>query len=143
MPVVQQIIRKDLIKREFQQLGASRSIWLDLAPANENTNTSYSDVDGSEILINFDDFAGYKMYLELQGNVDGGTGSFQLYNVTDSAAISSSEVTTSGTTVGRIRSSEITKPIGQKTLKLQSKITGGGMGDKVYQSKTRIVFELE
>lgn len=137
-------IRKDKINRDFSSLGADRQIWLDMSPANKASNSaSYVDVEGAESVVNFDDYAGYKMYFEVQGYTDAYTGYFQLYNDTDSEAVSGSEINTTETTATRVRSDEIVKPQGTKTIKVQHKISTGGGGDEVNTLKARIIFILE
>ena len=86
---------------------------------------TYQDVPQSLFSIDFDNFAGYNMYLETEGKTDAGTGYFQIYNVTDATALVGSECSTASTTTVLCTSGAITKPTGTKTLKVQYKIIGG------------------
>jgi hypothetical protein len=143
MPITEEIVRKDTVNRNLKDVGIQEELYIDLCSDKNTDQTSYQDVEGANVLIDFSQYVGYKMFLEVQGYVDSGTGSFKLYNTTDSADMTNAEITTTQTSAERVRSSEITKPeSGEKTVKLQHKITGGGGGDKVYSVKGRIIFVL-
>lgn len=140
MAITEETIRKDLVNRNFRNLGIQEEVYIDIAIDQNSNSASYVDASGSLVSINFDDYLGYKMYLELVGYVNSGTGYFKLVNTTDSADLTNSETSTASTSAVRVRSSEITKPLsGTKNLKLQYKNTGGGT---TYIVKARIVFVL-
>jgi hypothetical protein len=107
-------------------------------------SSSYTSLNGSYISINFDDWKGYDWYFESTIFTDAGTGYVQLYNVTDGAAVSGSEFTT--TAIGEAnaeyyRSAALTKPTGTKVFKVQVKIVGGnGTTQYINAMKSNMVF---
>lgn len=105
---------------------------------------SYQDATGSLIEINFNDWPDHTFYFEVVGKVDAGTGYWRLYNITDSVAMSESEMSSTSTTAVRLRSSEITKPYGTKEFKVQHYIDGGnGTTDFVNTIMSRIIFSID
>lgn len=88
-------------------------------------SATYIDVSNSINYINFDDIANWTVYFEVVGFTDAGTSYFRLYNQTDGAEITGSEVSTTSTSGVRLRSGAITKPSGSKDIRVQYKIVGG------------------
>lgn len=106
------------------------------------TSASYTNLNGSYTVINFDDWDGRDWYFESTIFTDSGTGYVQLYNVTDGAAVAGTEFTT--TAVGEAnaeyyRSAALTKPTGIKAFRVQVKKVGGG-ADSVNAMKSGMVF---
>jgi hypothetical protein len=106
------------------------------------TSASYTNLNGSYTVINFDDWKGRDWYFESTIFTDSGTGYVQLYNVTDGAAVAGTEFTT--TAVGEAnaeyyRSAALTKPTGTKVFRVQVKKVGGG-ADSVNAMKSSMVF---
>ena len=128
-------------------LGIVKEVWLPLHPQWDNswtTSDTYVDVSGSEVnSIDFADWTDHTWYFEIIGKTDDGTGSFQLYNVTAAAAVSGSEITTTSTSIVRIRSVAITKPTGVNTIKVQHKQTGGGGAGLVNSIMSRVIFRID
>lgn len=118
-------------------------IWLaSLIPQWTNSWTAlntYQNVGASMFSINWSDFTGWSVYLDIVGKTDAGTGYYQLYNATDSAAFANSEVSTASTTPINIRSGATTKPTGTKVCNIQHKIIGG---DGVNQYVNTIMAKL-
>ena len=67
----------------------------------------------------------FTYYFEGAISTSAGTGSIELYNVTDSAAIASSPVSTTSATVALVRSSALTMPVATKTLDTYMQGSGG------------------
>lgn len=107
-------------------------------------SSSYTSLNGSYTVINFDDWEGYDWYFESTYFTDAGTGYVRLFNVTDNVAVTGTEFST--TNVGEAnavytRSSVLTKPTGTKVFKVQVKIVGGdGVSENVNSMKSRMVF---
>ena len=107
-------------------------------------SASYTNLNGSYMVVDFDDWNGYDWYFESVIFTDAGTGYVQLYNVTDGAAVSGTEFTT--TAVGEAnaeyyRSSALTKPTGVKAFRVQVKIVGGnGTTQYINAIKSNMVF---
>ncbi len=107
-------------------------------------SSSYTSLNGSYTVINFDDWEGYDWYFESTYFTDAGTGYVQLFNVTDNVAVTGTEFST--TSVGEAnavytRSSALTKPTGTKAFRVQVKIVGGnGTTENVNSMKSRMVF---
>jgi hypothetical protein len=124
-----------------------REVWLQMIPQWDNswtTNNTYTDVTGSINAINFDDWPDHTWYFEMIGKTDAGTGYYQLYNTTDDAAVTGSEISTTSTSVTRIRSSAITKLSGTKVIKIQHKVVGGdGATQYVNSVMARCVFRVD
>lgn len=123
-----------------------KEIWLPMHPQWTDSwtqNDSYTDVEGSTNSINFTDFPDHTWYFEMLGKTDDGTGSYQLYNSTAAAAVASSEITTTSTTIVRLRSGSLTKPSGTNTIKIQHKQTGGGGAGFVNSVMSRSVFRID
>lgn len=87
------------------------------------TDTSYVDVPGAVHVQVDGTKLGGDMVIEVhvQCKVAAGTGTFRLYNITDTAAVASSEKTFTDTTSVRRWTSAITLASGAKTYKLQVK----------------------
>ena len=103
---------------------------------------TYVDVEGSINSIDFVDWLFHNWYFEMIGKTDGGTGSYKLVNTTLSADVTGSEITTTSTTIVRIRSGSMTKPTGVNTVKIQHKQTGGLGTDNVNSVMSRSVFRV-
>ena len=100
--------------------------WLQVSPQWQYANnTAYVDVDGSLVQVNFDDLSNKTVYFEVTGKTDAGTGTYQLYNITDAAAFAGSELSTASTSAVLMRSSALTIPTGTKSVKVQYKCVGG------------------
>ena len=100
--------------------------WLPIIPQWQfSLSTSYVTVDGSLVQVNFSDLDGWDVFLEVTGKTDAQTGYFQLYNVTDVAAFTGSELSTASTDPVILRTSALTKPSGTKSIALQYKIPDG------------------
>ncbi|MDO8576757.1 MAG: hypothetical protein Q7R82_00260 [Candidatus Daviesbacteria bacterium] len=100
-------------------LGASGGPWSD---SNWYTLNEY------QASINPDNYSGYSsMQLEVNFRMgeSGNTGSARLYNVTDSGAVSSSDVSTTSSNFGLQTSSTFKLPGGQKTYTIQIKSSTG------------------
>lgn len=124
----------------------AKEVYLPLHPQWDNNWTAgstYVDVEGSLAAINFDDWADHSWYFEMIGKVDGGTGYYRLYNITDGAEVDGSEITTTSTSFERIRSGSLTKPTGTKEFKIQHRQTGGGAGDLVNSAMSRSIFRID
>lgn len=111
---------------------------------NWTDSSSYVNLVPSRGVINFDAYANYSLYFECLMFTDAGTGYLRLYNDTDSTAFASSELST--TAVGEsnavlLRSGELTKPTGIKTIRIQGKQTGGA-GKDVNCMIGRMVFKI-
>jgi len=106
-------------------------------------NDSYTDVQGSIRQINFDKYKRFKWRFEMVGYVDGGTGTWQLYNVTDGAAIVGSEISTTSTSSALVVSGVLPKPTGTKVIKIQHKQTGGSAGDFVNSVMSNHLFSFD
>lgn len=108
--------------------------------------STYTTLNGSRVFINFDDWEYHSWYWELIGFTDAGTGSFRLYNVTDSEVVSGTEFST--TAVGEAnavynRSDILTKYKGTKEFVAQIKIDGGnGTTEFVNCMMSRMVFRI-
>jgi len=106
-------------------------------------SNSYVDVEGSIRQINFDKYKRFKWRFEMVGYVDGGTGFWQLYNVTDGAVIAGSEISTSSTASALVITGELPKPSGTKTIKVQHKQTGGSSSDFVNSVMSNHLFSFD
>lgn len=109
--------------------------------------STYTDIPGSVVEINFNDWEIHNWYWEATLFTDIGTGSARLYNVTDSVAVPSAEFST--TVVGENnavteRTGILAKYKGTKTFKVQVKIVGGnGTNEYVNCVKSSQVFKIE
>jgi len=105
---------------------------------------TYRDVTGSLFDVHWEDFAtGWDVFFDMVGKTDAGTGYYQIYNTSDSGAITGSEITTTSTAVVDLRSSALTIPTALKTCKVQHKIVGGnGSTEKVNSIMARLVVRL-
>lgn len=111
---------------------------------NWTTSASYVDLVPSRGSINFDAYSNYDLYFECMMFTDAGTGYLRLYNSTDGTDFAGSELST--TAVGQanavlLRSSQLTKPTGTKTLKIQGRQTGGG-ANNVNCMIGRVIFRI-
>jgi hypothetical protein len=129
-------------------LYTASEMWMaPLMPQWDNSWTnlnSYADVTGSIFDVHWEDFAtGWNVYFDMVGKTDAGTGYFQIYNTSDSAAITGSEVSTTSTNPVDLRSGALTIPTAVKTCKLQHKIVGGdGATEYVNSIMAKIVVRL-
>ena len=106
-------------------------------------SNNYVDVEGSIRQINFDRYKRFKWRFEMVGYVDGGTGSWQLVNVTDGTVIAGSEISTTSTTSTLLITGELPKPSGTKIIKIQHKQTGGSSGDYVNSVMSNHLFSFD
>jgi len=65
------------------------------------------------------------VFFEVTAKTDAGTGTYQLYNITDAAAFAGSELSTASTDPIILRSGTLTIPTGSKEVKVQYKCVGG------------------
>lgn len=143
-------IRQDSIIREIdgKALVFAKEVSIQLHPQHTDRWTdsaTYVDVVGSLIEINFDDWPNHAMHLEVVGFIGdtaADTAYWRLYNITDSAAVASSELTSTSATSERKRTSALAKLAGTKTFKLQHKSVGG-VGDFVNTVMSRIIFRAD
>lgn len=148
MTITREEIRDDSIVREIDGkiLIFAKEVPIQLHPQHTDrwtSNSSYTDVEGSLVEINFNDWPNHTMYLEVVGFTDAGTGFWDLYNITDSGIVTSSEISTTSTSSVRVRSSALGKLTGTKTFKLRHKIVGGGGGDLVNSVMSRVLFRAD
>lgn len=123
-----------------------KETWLQMIPQWQNswtTNTFYSDVDGALNSINFTDWPDHAWYWEHICKTDANTGSYQLYNVTTSAAVSGSELTTTSTVPVRLRTGSLTKPSGTNSIKVQHKISSTNGSQYANSIMSRSVFRID
>jgi hypothetical protein len=140
------------LERELQEIKSKQSVGGEIGLSmNEwfgsfKTSSSYVSLNGSLIVIDFDDWKNYSWYWENIIFTDGGTGWTRLYNITDDVAVPDTEFST--TAVGEAnaeynRTGVLTKYTGIKEFKTQVKITGGGGGQNVNSIKSRMIFKIE
>jgi hypothetical protein len=85
-------------------------------------DTSFTDVPGAiHVEIDGTNFSGLTVEIHVMCLVAAGTGTFDLYNITDAGAVASSETTFTNTTADRAESSTITLATASKEYKLRVK----------------------
>lgn len=100
------------------------SIYIPLGPTASSANKDWYSLEGFVISLDPANFSGYTgMKLEIVGKLSqaAGTGSYRLYNETDSSGISLSEVLTTGDKYTLLSSSSFKLATGAKTYRLQIK----------------------
>lgn len=105
--------------------------------------TTYTNLNGSLTVIDFDDWVGYDWYFESTIFSDSGTCYVQLYNITDGTAVSGTEFSSTApdeASAEYYRSSVLTKPTGTKVFKVQMKKVGGTPGNFANVMKSAMVF---
>lgn len=104
-------------------------LYIPIGSTGTTGNRDYIAIDGFEVVVNPDDYSGYKsMQLEVSMKFTGeaaGTGYGRLYNQTSSSDISSTEVSTTANTYKLLTSGTFTLSSGTQTIKLQGKTTEG------------------
>lgn len=90
---------------------------------DQSTYQAYNDC---QIQVDFSDWVDHSMFFECVMKTGAGTGYMKLYNLTDTADLSGSEISTTSTSTVSVRSSAITKLTGVKDFREEQKITGGG-----------------
>ena len=116
----------DAVFNSVSATGSVGEYWLQLSPQWQFAlNTAYVAVDGSLVQVNFDDLADKDVYFEVTAKTDAGTGYYKLYNVTDTADIAGTELSTASTSPVILRSSALTIPTGTKELSVYYKCDGG------------------
>lgn len=146
---IRALVRGDSIIREMggKSLTYAKEVPFQGHPQWDNswtTNSTYTDITGSLIELDFNDWPNHAMYLEMIGKTDMGTGYWRLYNITDSGAVSNSEISTTSTSAVRIRSSALPKLTQTKSFKIQHKIEGGdGTNDFVNSIMSKVIFRAD
>lgn len=108
-------------------------------------SSSYTDRTGCRFALNGDNFDNQNVYFEcvMANEQASRTAYTQIYNITDSAVLASSEITTTVNPLSaltRVRSSALTIPSGLKEYKLQIKMNqAGGAGDNAHFYASRLV----
>jgi hypothetical protein len=127
--------------------GILQNLWhASLIPQWQNSWTvagAYEDVAGSLFYIDFSNFSGWNFKFEMMGKTDAGTGYYHIYDITNTAVITGSEITTTSTTEERIVSGNLTVPSGAAELKIQHKIVGGDEATEFVNSQiAKLIIEL-
>jgi hypothetical protein len=128
-----------LYASEVNQLGKETYIPIGIKTF-ASTNASYIDVtDWANITIDGSKFsyATVTLIADIKSN---GLFNAQLYNVSDSVAVTDSEIVSTGTTIARIESSALTLPASSKIYKVQIKESGGGTTGTIESAWLKIVF---
>lgn len=108
-------------------------------------SNTYEDRTGCRFMLDGDDFGNQSVYYEcvMANEQASRTAYTQIYNITDSSALSGSELTSTVeplTALERVRSSALTFPSGEKEYKLQIKMNQtGGSGDNAHFYAARLV----
>ena len=127
---------------------------VDSGPRQWTTNATWTNINSSIFKIRGSDFQLTKVYFEVLGCVEtsGRTAYFRIYNVTDSEALSGSEVSTTAVSndgegwinAELIRSDAITFPTDEKEYRLQFKQSvAGGAGDATQFFKGALIYKQD
>ena len=146
----EETVRGDSIARELNGkiLIFAKEVPIQLHPQHTDrwtNSTSYVDVVGSLVEIDFNDWPNHTMYMEIVGfigDTHADTAYWQLYNTTDSVAVADSELNTTSATSTRLRTGALAKLTGTKRFKLQHKSVGG-VGDYTNSVMSRILFRAD
>ncbi len=108
-------------------------------------SNTYIDRVGCNFALNGDNFTNQNVYFEcvMANEQASRTAYTQIYNITDTATLASSEITSTAdplTSLERVRSSALTIPSGLKEYKIQIKMNqAGGEGDNAHYYAARLV----
>lgn len=107
--------------------GSKSTLFIPVGGSGSYGNTDWTSLSEYEISLDpakFPDYTGMVLEVNFRMVESASTGSVRLYNVTDSSVVSS-EISTSSTNFAVGTSSSFKLPAGNKTYKLQVKVTSG------------------
>ena len=99
-------------------------------------DTSFVDIPGAiHVEIDGTNFSGLTVEVHVMCQVAASTGTFDLYNITDTAAVASSETTFTNTNADRVESSSITLASGSKEYKCRVKGSAASTLPRIWGAK--------
>ena len=100
------------------------------------TDTDYVDISGVvHVQVDGTNLGGFTAEVQFMCLVASGTGTFRLYNITDTAEVASSEKTFTNTDADRIVTSSITLASGSKEYKAQVKGSAAGALPRIWDAQ--------
>jgi len=140
------------IKKGGYEISTTQETYLDLATEHFWTDSSTWTDDAevqlaSVVSLTSTDFANCNIYFEFTGMVDtnGDESHMRIYNVTDGAEVSGSDINVTGVgtaNISRVRSSALTLATGTKIYRVEGrKINAGANNANFYMA--RLVFEVK
>lgn len=137
----------NIISQEATTLKRESNILMNYWFGSYKLTSGWATLPGSITTIDFDEWQPHAWYWETTIFTDAGTGYVRLYNVTDGEAVSGTEFSTTSTgedNAEYYRSSQLTKPRGTKTFRVQVRIDGGnGTSQYVNCMKSSMIFKIE